>query len=128
MNNEWKKPFTIHYWSFTISDGKKANCKEHTAFHIVDCNWFRYHCTVGCGYSEKGCEEGTGIDINIKGVSNNFFVDKNDILQTIIEIADGKPVGKSIGSFNLKALENALQKNIWIRVHNCSLITTKNSR
>lgn len=57
----------------------------------------------------------TGVEINIRGVSNNFFVDKNDIMQTISSISDGRPVGKAVGSFNLNAIETALQKNTWIK-------------
>ena len=43
-----------------------------------------------------------GIEINIHGVSNNFFVDKKDILNSIIAMEETNPVGKTIGSFNLK--------------------------
>ncbi|MCW3092661.1 MAG: hypothetical protein JWP81_3730 [Ferruginibacter sp.] len=64
---------------------------------------------------KKDANKCIGIDITIKGVSNNFFVDKNDILNTIAEIAEEQPVGKPVGSFNLKAMEAALQKNTWIK-------------
>ncbi|MEO7768611.1 MAG: FtsQ-type POTRA domain-containing protein, partial [Ferruginibacter sp.] len=64
---------------------------------------------------KKDANQCRGIDISIKGVSNNFFVDKNDILNTIAEIAEESPVGKPIGSFNLKAMEIALQKNTWVK-------------
>ena len=57
----------------------------------------------------------SGITVNIKGVSNNFFVDKNDILNALNEFIDGSPVGQPVGSFNLKAIENELQKNIWVK-------------
>lgn len=55
------------------------------------------------------------IEINIHGVSNNFFVDKKDILNTITAIEKTNPVGKTIGSFNLKKLETALKINVWIK-------------
>ena len=55
------------------------------------------------------------IEIKIHGVSNNFFVDKKDILNTIAVIEETNPVGKTIGSFNLKKLETALEKNVWIK-------------
>ncbi len=55
------------------------------------------------------------IEINIHGVSNNFFVDKKDILNTITAIEKTNPVGKTIGSFNLKKLETELKKNVWIK-------------
>ncbi|MEP7142633.1 MAG: hypothetical protein ABI707_07175 [Ferruginibacter sp.] len=64
---------------------------------------------------QKDAKKCTEVNINIKGVSNIFFVDKNDVLNTIISISGGKPVGKQVGSFNLKAMETALQKNVWIK-------------
>ncbi len=57
----------------------------------------------------------TGINIIIKGVSNNFFVDKNDILNELNQYIDGAPEGQPVSSFNLKSLENDLQKNIWVK-------------
>lgn len=84
---------------------------------------FALWCVVGAGtvmllvaaIQQKDAKKCSGIEINIKGVSNNFFVDKNDILETITAICDGRPVGKPVGSFNLGAIENALQKNIWVK-------------
>jgi len=61
---------------------------------------------------EKRC---TGIEINISGVSNNFFVDKKDILNAITISEKENPVGKAIGSFNLKKMETWLERNIWIK-------------
>ena len=55
------------------------------------------------------------IEINIHGVSNNFFVDKKDILNGITAIEKINPVGKAIGAFNLKKLETELEKNVWIK-------------
>ncbi len=57
----------------------------------------------------------TGMNVTIKGVSNNFFVDKNDILKAINEYIDGKPQGQPISFFNLRSLETELQKNIWVK-------------
>ncbi len=56
-----------------------------------------------------------GIEISIHGVSNNFFVDKNDILNTIASMEKTNPVGKAIGAFNLKRLEDQLDKDVWIK-------------
>lgn len=55
------------------------------------------------------------VAINIEGVSNNFFVDKNDILHSISTVVNSYPVGKSIGSFNLRKMEVMLEKNTWIK-------------
>ena len=56
-----------------------------------------------------------GLFVTINGVSNNFFVDKQDIMQAINEYIDGSPVGKPVSILNLRALENDLQKNIWVK-------------
>jgi cell division protein FtsQ len=56
-----------------------------------------------------------GLFITIQGVNNNFFVDKQDILQAINEYIDGSPVGKPVSILNLRSLENDLQKNIWVK-------------
>ncbi len=56
-----------------------------------------------------------GVEINIEGVNNNFFVDKKDILNSIVAIEKEDPVGKTIGSFNLKRMETELEKDIWIK-------------
>lgn len=56
-----------------------------------------------------------GIEISISGVNNNFFVDKTDILKAITVIASGSPVGKPIGSLNLKMMELQLEKNTWVK-------------
>jgi cell division protein FtsQ len=54
-------------------------------------------------------------EINIHGVSNNFFVDKKDIINTIIAQEGPGYIDKAIGSFNLKKLETELEKNVWIK-------------
>lgn len=56
-----------------------------------------------------------GLNVTIHGVSNNFFVDKNDILKAINEYVDGSPTGQPISVFNLRALETELQKNVWVK-------------
>ena len=61
---------------------------------------------------EKHCKN---IDIRIHGVSNNFFVDKKDILNTITTSEGSGFIGKAIGSFNLKKLETELEINVWIK-------------
>ena len=64
---------------------------------------------------KKDANKCTGVDINIKGVSNNFFVDKTDIMETIISICGGRPKEKIVGSFDLQEMEQVLQQNIWVK-------------
>lgn len=64
---------------------------------------------------KKDASHCRGIEINIAGVDNNYFVDKTDILNSIKAIEKDDPVGKPIGSFNLKMLEKELEKDIWVK-------------
>ena len=56
-----------------------------------------------------------GIDIEIVGVENTFFVDKKDVMDSVRLLENGTPVGKPLNSFNLERLETGLVKNIWIK-------------
>jgi cell division protein FtsQ len=64
---------------------------------------------------KKDAQHCRGVEVDIKGVNNNFFVDKTDILNSITTIANGNPVGHTIGSFNLKKMESELLKNDWVK-------------
>ncbi|MFN8244363.1 MAG: hypothetical protein U0X40_09960 [Ferruginibacter sp.] len=55
------------------------------------------------------------VDIRIHGVSNNFFVDKNDVMTAITAIAGGNPAGKITSRFDLRRMENELKGNVWIK-------------
>ncbi len=70
---------------------------------------------LASGIKSKGVHQCKGVEINIHGVSNNFFVDKKDILNSITVGESANPGGKAIGSFNLKKLEAELKKNVWIK-------------
>lgn len=70
---------------------------------------------LAAGIRSKESHRCSGIEIQIHGVSNNFFVDKKDILHSIAYMEKTDPVGKPIGSFNLKQMELELEKNVWIR-------------
>jgi cell division protein FtsQ len=60
----------------------------------------------------KTCKE---VSIEISGVSNNFFIDKADVLAIIKNYVGAHPKGKAIGSFNLAAIETNLEKDVWIK-------------
>ncbi len=64
---------------------------------------------------KKDQQHCSGVNINIQGVSNHFFVDKKDIQAAIRSISAGNPIGKAIGSFDLEPIEQELQRNIWIK-------------
>ena len=70
---------------------------------------------LAAGIKSKEANRCKAIEINIHGVSNNFFVDKKDILNAISAMEKTDPVGKTIGSFNLKKMELELEKDVWIK-------------
>jgi len=61
---------------------------------------------------EKKC---AGIYISIHGVSNNFFVDKKDIMDSIEAIVGRNPAGEKINSFDLRKIEKGLTANVWVK-------------
>ncbi len=56
-----------------------------------------------------------GLNITIKGADNNFFVDKNDVINALNQYIDGAPEGQPVSFFNLRSLETDLAKDIWIK-------------
>ncbi len=56
-----------------------------------------------------------GVQIDIIDVSNNFFIDKADVLGIIQNFVGGTPEGRTIKKFNLGAIESNLEKDVWIK-------------
>lgn len=56
-----------------------------------------------------------GVEINISGVNNNFFIDKTDVLTIIKNFVGGNPAGRSLETFDLRAIENNLEKDVWVK-------------
>ncbi len=65
--------------------------------------------------NKKDTKQCRGIEVNISGVSNNFFIDKQDVLRIINHFAGTGAVGRSIADFDLVKMEAALKKDVWIR-------------
>ncbi|MEP6713609.1 MAG: hypothetical protein ABJA37_14380, partial [Ferruginibacter sp.] len=62
----------------------------------------------------KDAKHCKGIEINISGANNNFFIDKKDVLAVINRFTD-EAAGKAIESFNLRQMEAALEEDVWIK-------------
>lgn len=58
----------------------------------------------------KRCKE---VKVEIKGVENNIFIDENEVLELIN--SSGNIVERDLTLINLKALEIALKKNLWVK-------------
>lgn len=62
--------------------------------------------------SVKKCQS---VVVDITGVNNNFFIDEADVKSIIKNYVGGNPIGKSLESFNLRDIENRLEKDTWIK-------------
>ena len=56
-----------------------------------------------------------GVEINISGVSNNFFIDKTDVYNIIKNFGGDSMQKKSLGSIDLGRIEKALEKDLWVK-------------
>lgn len=62
--------------------------------------------------NHKTCK---GINIEIRGVKEYFFLTKQDIIKIISQNGDDEPEGKIVTAFNLQGMETALEKNVWVK-------------
>lgn len=56
-----------------------------------------------------------GIDIEISGAKEYFFLTKEDIIKIVSMGGEDKPAGKIIATFNLQGMETLLEKNVWVK-------------
>ncbi len=61
---------------------------------------------------ERHC---AGVEVVIHGVSNNFFIDEKDVVDVVNKFNGPKAKGKTANSFDLRKIENALGKEMWIQ-------------
>ena len=64
--------------------------------------------------SKKNKGQCKDYSITIKGVQNNFFIDKKDVEQLLVKATKGNIKGEPIASFRLHELEKMLEQNTWI--------------
>lgn len=64
---------------------------------------------------KKKREDCTDYTIRIKGATNNFFIDANDIRKLLRSGAGSELKGQKMSDINLKKLEQLLRANVWIR-------------
>jgi len=65
--------------------------------------------------TRKNNEVMRGMEINISGVQNNYFIDKKDVIK-ILEKTNGTPFKNvTANSLDLTKMETALQKDQWIK-------------
>jgi cell division protein FtsQ len=66
-----------------------------------------------------------GVKVDIKGVDKNPFIDEKDVKKIIVDFTGKKPEGTPVDNFNLKAIEAAIEKDVW--VDNAELFFDRNS-
>ena len=70
---------------------------------------------LGAAISIKNHKLCKGIEIEIAGVKEIFFLNKADVLKIIADEGIADPAGKAITVFNLQKLEVVLERNVWVR-------------
>lgn len=68
---------------------------------------------LGAAMQKKEHKRCKDVKIEIKGTENDVFIDEKDVMNLIN--SSGNIVEKNLIAINLKALENALKKNLWIK-------------
>ena len=63
---------------------------------------------------EKAAKTCTGLEIEIAGATNNFFIDKKDISDIILHVTKSPVKGQRINNLDLIAIENQLKKDVWV--------------
>ncbi len=56
-----------------------------------------------------------GIEIDITGVNDNYFIDKSDVYAIIKKHGGDTSITKSLSSIDLRKIEKELEKDIWIK-------------
>ncbi len=65
--------------------------------------------------NKKENEKCMAVEINLTGVQNNYFIDRDDVTLMLEEMNLGKMKGQAINTFNLAAMEMKLEENKWIK-------------
>lgn len=63
----------------------------------------------------KDAKRCKGVDIDIAGVSNNYFIDNNDVYAIIKNHGGDSTKHQSLASIDLKKIEGELEKDVWIK-------------
>ena len=67
------------------------------------------------GVRDKDARLCKGVQIEISGVSNNFFIDKNDVYAIIKNFGGDSTGRRSLASINLLRIEKELEKDLWVK-------------
>ena len=68
---------------------------------------------LGAAMQKKEHKPCTDVKIEITGAEQNIFIDEKDVLQVLN--STGNVIGKDMTAINLRAMEGALEKNLWVK-------------
>ncbi len=63
----------------------------------------------------RNSEKCAGIEINITGIQNNYFIDKKDVVSILEKTNGGKLEQKPLHTIDLAAMETDLKKSSWVK-------------
>lgn len=67
------------------------------------------------GVRDKDARLCKGVQIEITGVSNNFFIDKNDVYAIIKNFGCDSTLKRSLALIDLRRIEKELEKDLWVK-------------
>ena len=67
------------------------------------------------GVRDKDARLCKGVQIEITGVSSNFFIDKNDVYAIIKNFGGDSTRKRSLASIDLRRIEKELEKDLWVK-------------
>lgn len=75
---------------------------------------------LAAAIKKNEAEKCAKIEVAISGIENTIFnnekfVDEKDILNVIKTVCKADPLGKAIGSFDLKKMETEIEKSTWVK-------------
>ncbi len=84
----------------------------NTMWIVLGCGTLVLLISAAVTNNERQC---AGIHVRITGVNHNFFIDQQDVEQIISINTGNRYKGKAINNFDLRAIENILKKEVWIK-------------
>ncbi|MEO6820838.1 MAG: hypothetical protein ABI266_05785 [Ginsengibacter sp.] len=98
-----------------MADKKRYNYKKILSASI----WLLVACGVVvllvAAMAKKDGDLVSGININITGVQNHYFLDKKEVIKILEDVNKKKLENSTIVTTDLSAMENELKKDQWIR-------------
>lgn len=75
---------------------------------------------LAAAIKKNDAEKCAKIEVTISGIENTIFnsekfVDEKDILNVVTTVCKTDPIGKAVGTFDLKKMETEIEKSTWVK-------------